>query len=317
MTTFNDTVFVEGGAPVALNLLEMGGGNKFFFDPSVTTSGNGLTPSTAVKTLKEAYDLCTDGNNDIVYYIAGATSHSLAAKLDWAKSYTHLVGVCAPVGAAKRARIFMTAGVADTPMMTVSGSGCYFANLYFFHGVASAAALGCFLVSGSRNAFDNVHFAGIGNDTQDAAGAYSLSVTGDENLFRGCQIGLDTIARGTAANYEILFDGSAKRNVFEDCLIYAFIEANTHVLIAVADNEGIAGYTLFRNCILLSESNNNATAMASAMTVPVNMVTNYIVFDSRCLLVGITAIEANARTKTYAGMVAPAATAGGGIATVK
>lgn len=114
----------------------------------------------------------------------------------------------------------MTAGLADPIMMTFSGSGCYFKNFSIFHGVDQAAALTAASLTGSRNYFENVRIAGIGNDTQDAAGACSLKLDGaSENKFVDCVIGLDTIAAGSAANSEILVDGGASRNKFVNCTI--------------------------------------------------------------------------------------------------
>lgn len=114
----------------------------------------------------------------------------------------------------------MTAGLDDATMVTISGSGCIFKNISIFHGVDQAAALTATSVTGSRNYFENVRIAGIGNDTQDAANACSLKLDGaSENTFVNCVIGLDTIAAGTAANSEILVDGGASRNLFKDCKI--------------------------------------------------------------------------------------------------
>ena len=316
MTNFQDRLFHMDGVPVGSpNILEMTPGNTFFLDPANGDDDNlGNSPNAAFKTMEVAYAALTDNNNDVLYLIGDASGLSLTEQLVWAKSYTHLIGLCAPTAISKRARIFMTSTVVSTPMIQITGSGCIFKDLLIFHGIANAAALVAIEVTGGRNYFQNVHFAGIGNTTQDAAGACSLKLNGaEENTFVHCQIGLDTVARG-ANSSEILVDGSSSRNVFEDCMIYAYISAGGHSLVKLVDNAAIDRFLLFKDCLFLSESENNGTAMDSALNVPANMVTSYIALH-KCAGVGITAWEANSRGKTYASMVAPAASAGGGLAT--
>lgn len=230
--------------------------------------------------IESAYAAATDGANDTIYYLAGPNSQTLTAQLVWAKDYCHLIGVCAPVGPAKRARIFMTSTVATSPMIDITtAEGCIFKDFYIFHGIADAAALGCVRLASTamRNYFENVHFAGIGNATQDAAGAYSLFLDGAaENLFVNCQIGLDTIARGTGANSEILVDTAATRNEFRDCLIYAWIEATTHPLVKLADATSIDRYLTFKNCLFLNESENYGTTSAGIFKLTADLTQGFI-----------------------------------------
>jgi hypothetical protein len=201
------------------------------------------------------------------------------------------------------------------PLIEISGYGCIWKDIYVFQGVADATSLCAVKVTGSRNYFENCHFAGIGNDTMDAAGACSLKLDGaQECKFKACQIGLDTIARGTALNYELIFDSQATRNEFEDCLIYGYLEANTHCLVQVADAAALDRYVIFKNCTFLSESLNNATPMLSAFEIPAGMETCYIILKD-CAAVGIADWDANNRGKVYANMIAPTAAAAGGYAT--
>lgn len=317
MTTFEDRVYQLGGVPVGTpDILGMTPGKVFFLDPANGSDDNlGDTPDHAFKTMETAYAALTDGKNDVLYLIGNGSGLNLTQALVWAKSYTHLVGLCAPVAAAKRARIFMTSTVTSTPMIQITGTGCIFKDLYIFHGIASASALVAVEVTGGRNVFINVHFAGIGDATQDASGACSLKLNGaEENLFLNCQIGLDTQGTRGGDSSEILVDGSAVRNVFQGCLINAFISAAGHSLVKLADNSAVDRYLMFRDCVFLSESLNNATAMTSAFSVPASMVTAYLILHN-CSAVGITAWESSSRGKTYGNMVAAAASVGGGLAT--
>lgn len=221
-------------------------------------------------TIEAAYDAAVTNSHDTIYYFPGAAGQTLTAAVTWSKNYVHLIGVAAPVVRATRARIFAASTQTDAVLWTVSGTGCIFKNIYIFYGVNSAAALGCVKVTGQRNYFEGCHFAGIGNDTQDAANAYSLMLDGAaENRFVECAIGLDTIARGTAANSEILVDSAATRNYFKDCQIYAQIEhATNHPLVKLADTTAIDRDLTFDNCLFNHFSVNYATTQGGIFQVP-------------------------------------------------
>ena len=276
-----------------------GKGTDYWLDPTNGNDSNdGKQPERAFKTFAIAYAALTAGQHDRLFYIAGSSSISLAAGITWAKDYTHFIGVGAPVGVGNRARFFCSAAVAT--QVTFSASGCIFSNLSFFNGFDDASALGCGLVTGKRNYFDNVRFAGIGHNTQDAANAYSLELNAaEENVFKNCVIGLDTIDRGAATNSEIRLDAGASRNTFEDCFIYALTGANTHVLVLVVDAAGVDRYTRFKNCEFMSLSGSNAIPMLSAFTLPTSMATAYITLDNRCTAVDIVDWEVNNRGKLY------------------
>jgi len=153
-------------------------GNVYYLDPTNGVDTNtGTAPASAVKSMEVAYDLLTANQNDVLVYIAGTTSLTLTEALVWSKSYTHLVGYCAPTRTAQRARIFQLSTLTGiSPLITVSGSGCIFENLYIFQGVADATSLIDVSVTGGRNYFKNVHFAGGGHATQAVDGGASLKL---------------------------------------------------------------------------------------------------------------------------------------------
>ena len=182
-------------------------------------------------------------NNDTSSY----TTDYQSAKLTWPLDLTHLIGVNGGAPMAPRSRIALASSyVGVGPLMEVSADGCFFANLEFFEGVASANPVGCLNVTGSRNRFENCHIAGIGNDANDIADAYSLRVSGSENYFKNCVIGLDTISRGSGDNCELLLAGGA-RNVFEDCKFVTWAAVNTHHFVKRASNT-TDRFTTFIRC---------------------------------------------------------------------
>ncbi len=245
-------------------------GNIFAVNPRTGNDSNPGTFGAPLKSLVAAYNLATANQNDVIYLLgsgnaAGDTSTRLTSTLDWAKDLVHLIGVNDGPIVSQRSRIsFDSAYATASNLFTVSGSNCLIQNVQLFEGVASALPTGCVKVTGDRNVFANCHLAGIGNDANDIAGAYSLFLDGgDENSFLGCAIGLDTVARGTNANSEILLDSSSSRNFFDNCLIYAMLEhATNHPLVKLVDATAIDRYLWFRNCMFGNESVNYAIAQA-------------------------------------------------------
>jgi hypothetical protein len=211
-------------------------GRAIWVKPVSDNDGNtGLKPAAAVKTLAKALTLATANKNDVVYMVAegnsaSATTDYQSATLTWNKDGVHLVGINAGPRLSHRSRIaFISTYATASNLFTVTAKGCYFENLEFFAGVADANPTGCLLINGGqRNHFKNCHIAGIGNDNNDIAGAYSLYLKGNatENYFEDCVIGCDTISRGSANSiYEIYMDtdtgvvSGAKpaRNIFKGC----------------------------------------------------------------------------------------------------
>jgi hypothetical protein len=208
-------------------------GNRIFVRPYLGT-GQGDSPKSALKTLAGALAKCTANRNDVVSMLADHstmdyTTDLQSATLDWNLSGTHLIG--SPPGSifGSRCRIaFTDAYDAASNLFTLSGHGCILRNLLLFAGVAGTLPTGCMKVTGNRNLVENCQISGIGHDNNDIANAYSLYLSGSENTFRHCVIGLDTISRGTGDNAELVFAGGATRNLFEDCIFLTFAAANTH-----------------------------------------------------------------------------------------
>lgn len=294
-------------------------GKVIYLNPTNGDDGNdGLSQDRAVRSLSVGYGKLDDGKNDVLLYVAGAKSISLSAGFVWAKSYTHFIGACSPTMVGQRSRIFQTAAATGvSPLFKVTGSGCIFKNLYVFHGVADATSMVCFEVTGERNVFESVHFAGIGNATMDVVGAASLKITGgSENVFRKCTIGLDTIARGENS-VELLFASDASRNYFEDCLISAYVSNAGHALAEISGVDGIDRWNIFKGCIFVADSEDRGVGLTEVFKTPTGIVQGKIILNS-CQAVNdgtATVWNASGDGTIWNNAVAAAATAGGGIST--
>ncbi len=260
-------------------------GKVWHVKPRTGNDGNsGLSSERAVATLAKAHTLATADQNDIVLLYAednsaSGTTDYQSATLTWSKDLVHLIGVCSPVRQSNRARIAqLSTATAVSPLVDVTASGCYFKNFSIFQGVNDATSLIALRVTGERNAFEDMHIAGMGNATQVAAGGTSLKIDGGaENVFRNCTIGLDTIGRDATTEGEIWLDGDATRNIFEDCLISAFISDIAYEHVVLEDATAIDRYVLFNNCLFYSISANNATPQDRIFEFKVDLTQGHVI----------------------------------------
>lgn len=277
--------------------------NVYLVDPANgddTALGDRWTKPLA--SLTAAYAKCVANQNDVVLYLAGSSGLTLSAALTWAKNYTHLIGLCAPTRVAQRARIFQLSTLTGaSPLVNITASGCVFKDWYAFQGVDDATSLINVQVTGGRNYFDNVHFAGGGHATQAIDGGASLKLNGaEECLFRNCTVGVDTIAAATGMA-GLLVDGAAPRNIFEHCNFTMYAGHAGAKFVEIVDNAGFDRYLLFRDCLFINDA--TAHTMTEAFTVPAGMgsATHRIILQN-CAALGVGDWEDNDRGIVYAAM---------------
>lgn len=301
----------------ALSVLMQAGGLWYYCDPTNgTATGDGLTAATANSNLETLYALLRDGYNDGIIFLGGATSYqpSTAGGILWNKTYTHLVGATNGLpGVGQRARIVNTAANDLSVLFTVSAAGCLIANMQFFDGKDSAADGACVLVSASRTHFVNCFFAGMGDATASGpfsrAGSYSLKVSGSENCFTDCTIGLDTIER-TGNNAELIVSGG--RNRFVHCDFRCWSTAAGKFLVQI-DNTVDIRDTIFDSCLFFCYSENWAAGINNAFDMPAAGNTHWVILKD-CSLVGTSVTWADTVTHLYTADPAPNAGAGVAVA---
>jgi hypothetical protein len=113
------------------------------------------------------------------------------------------------------------------------------------------------------------------------------------SFFKSCVIGLDTIARGTGDNAEIVLAGGAARNVFEDCIILTYAEANTHQFVKRA-SAASDRFTLFKRCTFINAVQSGALSMLEALDVTAGGSPAGLIVLDNCCVVGAAEWEANA-----------------------
>jgi hypothetical protein len=266
MSTVSDGLYQYGGVPVGYPFI-LQTGRAVFVRPSTGSDSNtGKSPNAAVKTLAQALSLCTANKNDVVYLIAesntaASTTDYQSTALDWNKDSVHLIGINDGSMIGQRSRIsnLSTATAITDGLFVLSANNCLIANIEVFQGQASTNPTGASIavsVTGQRNRFINCQISGIGHSELDDATSRSLKVSGGENIFQHCYIGLDTIIRATAtAEIEI---SAGARHIFEDCIINSYTSLSTFKAITCGSPDR---FVILRNC-MLSAIQNISSAVA-------------------------------------------------------
>ncbi len=287
--------------------------NVYVVDPANGDDDNpGDRWTQPLATVAAAYAKCTANQHDVVLLVGGPTADTPTAALTWAKNFTHLVGLTSPLpGMGQRARIVNSASADLAVLFTLSASGCIVRNIQFFDGKDKNEAGACVLVSGDCNYFENVFIAGMGHATPAAvAGSYSLTVSGSENCFRDCTIGLDTIIRA-AANSELIVSGA--RNRFIHCDLRSYSETAGKFLAKIDNSGGDLRDTIFEDCLFFNYTVNWANGIDNAIDMPTGGNTHFVILRGNCLLVGVNSGWADTVTHVYG--AGPAPNAGFGVAT--
>lgn len=237
-------------------------GNVFYVRPRTGSAGaDGRSPQTAVKTLAAALALCTANQNDIVYLMAESntaanTTDYQSVALDWNKDGVHLIGVNDGSFLGQRSRIsnLSTATAIVGGLFILSANNCLIQGIEIFQGQGGTNPTGASIamtVSGQRNSIVNCQISGIGHSELDDATSRSLSVTGAENYFKNCYIGLDTVIRATATT-EV--ECANARNVFDGCHINSYTSLSTFKALTIATS--VTGrYVMLRDCLLSAITN--------------------------------------------------------------
>ncbi len=243
-------------------------GNIFFVAPGTGDDIGGTgTVANPLKTLARALALATANQNDIVYLLAqsntaASTTDYQSTTLTWNKDGVHLIGVNAGPMLGQRSRISNNAAAsALAPMFSLSANNCLISNIEFFQGTpASGTTSRCMDVSGQRNVIRNCQISGNGDLTgvTDVSGSRSLKLSGSENTFDGCYIGLDTVLRATqTAEVEI---SAGARNTFIGCTFNSYTSLSTFKAVTFAT--GCDRFIRFMRGCLFNAVQNITSAVA-------------------------------------------------------
>ncbi|MAG45124.1 hypothetical protein CL633_04540 [bacterium] len=273
-------------------------GNVYYVDPT-----NGSDTANAGKQWNDAFasvgqfeSTATDNNYDVCILAPGlhAASDETSA-ITWEKDHLSLVGNVAPVGISQRARVLANTSV--SPMITVSGYGNNFKNVQLASWNDNNILM---TVTGSRNYFSNVHFAGIGNATTgDDTAARVLYMNGaQECRFDDCVFGVDTVMRSTT-NATVEFASSASRNRFFECefIMAADNVGPNHILLT--GSSAIDRWLRFHNCSWYSFWTNDSDKVTHVIDAAAQTATGHIRMTGSNDMVGFDDWEAANSSKVW------------------
>ena len=297
-------IITSGGAPFF-------NGKWFFVDPVNGNDGNTGASDNPLATLYKAHAMMTAGKNDVCVIVGNGAasgtarlSTALAQSVDstatvgtlvWSKNACHLIGMTAPTAVAQRARIAPPSGTytqatfGSGNFVSVTASGCYFANFSLFNGFSTGGTNQiCWTDSGGRNYYNNVNLGGMGDAASaQNTGSRNLKITGTtgENTFDQCVIGLDTVTR-TVANASVEFAAGTPRNTFRNC-IFPFQTSSADVLgILTSGAASMDRWQLFDNCMFINNIGSTSTQMTALATLAAS--SGGILISQNSTMVGIT-----------------------------
>jgi hypothetical protein len=275
----------SGGHPLIRKII--------YFDPTNGNDGNtGLSYTKARKTLTSADNLITTNKGDAIVYIQGTSGYSIAAAYDWTFNMSRLIGNGADHYAGQRARIGESA---DVNMLTISGYGNHWKNLYIQHGYSTThvSHTAGITLTGNYTTLENVHISSPLSTGQASDESYggALRVTGTGfQYFKHCTFGNLSVERTHAKGLIQLGTGTC--SLFEDCTFLTRIGDADPYFFEIENTSGL-GQLLLKNCGFYSMSTNMATKMEHAFHYT-GSTTWMTAIDQNCQFYGITHMSASA-----------------------
>lgn len=317
-----------GGAPLFT-------GNWYFVDYVNGSDGNTGAADNPFRTIYRAFSKMVSGNNDVCVIVGNGaatgtqrlslanaqaiTPSATSGTLNWNKNACHLIGMTAPTGVAARARIapptgtYTQADFGSGNFVTVSGSGCYFANFSLFQGFSTGGNNQiCWTDTGGRNYYYGIQFGGAADAASaQSTSSLSLKISGSgESTFERCTFGVDTVTR-TVANATVEFASGTARNKFIDCDFPVQTSSATTIVLKAAAAASIDRWQKFERCSFINNVQSTSTSMSGASTLAASAGGLLLMKD--CTLVGIAEFgtDATSRGQIYIdGGTVTAATSG-------
>jgi hypothetical protein len=251
-------------------------------------------PTKLHSTLNLGEAAITSAQNEIVYLTP--EQHSIATAITWDGSYTHLIGMTKPSYFYSGVYPEIKASANMSPMITVSGNGCYFANFTLNYGRGYSTNPVGLKVTGGGNTFEGIHFDGPQNATE-AASQYSIMVwnQGDGTVFKNCSFGCHWQSMTQGYLMQFGHGASAPTTVFEECIFLMNAGATTPYFMRIQPDTS-TGILVFKGCQFINIGSSSLTYAIDG----VGLGDTKMFFDANCSFAGVTDIvTANMETKVY------------------
>lgn len=211
--------------------------------------------------LTEAYDATTAGRNDTIFAFPG--THTQAAKITWAKSSTHLIGVGSanqriPATAGTTGCVYFPCTTAMTELFLITGHHVVMKGFSTYLSTATGEA--DIKVNGRNVTLDGLFMKGGQNSTQLASAVlgYGLwvdgSVAGYGNALtvKDCHIGDPRNTVRTDGGMIYMIGNSVGNNSaaveFKNCVVAGWCETAGISAVYQSGNYAAACYTLWEDC---------------------------------------------------------------------
>lgn len=293
-------------------------GKKVFVDPVLGSDGGDGSIVNPLKTFTTGKSLLRNNRNDALFLIGGASALTETLPITWNLSYTHLIGLAAPVMYGIRNRLVNstdgTGSQTQTPFFTLSGNGCRVENLMVSqegsHATLNAVAL---YISGARNYLKNVTARVLGAlAVVDASKRDVVFASPDgENYFDHCTFGTDTYdGSANAANYVMEFNGANQtaRQFFADCVFFGSGSSGAAFILATTVN-CLSSMQRFQRCLFYNNDHGTMNAMTQAFNIAAGCGGDFIM-DNDTVVYGATALETVDSGRLFWTNAAAAATSG-------
>ena len=265
-------------------------------------------------TLAAAYAAAVTNANDVIL-LSSNSSHS-EAMLTVAKSRLHFIGMDGGGRLNSQGTKISTPATsvaASVAVISNTGTRNTYRNIKFIQQGTNTAQTSAFIDTGEGTYVKNCQF-----EVNSILTTVSQAVLfkGDTCHYEDCQIGNSTVTHNVDDQAPMVIQTPARYSYFINCKFIQYSLKTKASCIDVPDANGVIGWIMFENCKLISASKGDGTTAAGTMAEAVTSVctSGYLYFDSRCISYFATAF-AEADASIYSGAVAPAASAGGGIAT--
>lgn len=329
---------VAGVPTMGMSGLPLTIGDVYFVDYANGSDGNSGAADAPIKTLYQAQNLMTAGQNDVAVLVGdGSTAATqrlsvanaqtidptaTTGTLVWAKAACHIVGIAAPTQIGQRARIAPPSGTytaatfnADV-FVSVTAQGCIFSNISTSPGFSTgSASMEGWVDSGGRNSYSNCNLGGfVDTASAQGVGARALLITGSvgENTFNDCVIGTDTIAR-TVANASLEFAAATPRNIFNRCIFPMLTSAATPLSILGTGAGCVDRFQIFNRCQFINSMSSGGTAQTVIASFT-NAAPGGLMLMDQCTFIGDSSTnwgDANALANMYVNGASPTAATNG------
>lgn len=209
--------------------------------------------------LSDAYDAMTDNRNDTLYVFPG--TYTQTAKITWAKSSTHLIGVGShnqriPATAGTTGCVYFPCTTAMTELFLITGHHCVFANFSTY--LSTATGVADITVQGRNTTLRNIFMKGGQDATQLASAVlgYGLYCDGGAAGYcngltvEHCHIGdpRNTVRTAGGMVYMVGVTNAGMCYEFKDCFISGWSETAGVSAVYQTGNWACDRYVLWQDC---------------------------------------------------------------------